>query len=113
MAERIVDVLEIVDVGQQQRAAGESLVVPEQILDRMLQAAAVLQPRQGIQQRLVLSLLQAFGQDADFARAGLQFARQLEGDRAHLLRILDEIAHDLTQRRAIEIGGELRHMVLQ
>ncbi len=113
MPERVIDILEVIDIGQQNGAAAETPVGPQQILDRMLEAASILEPGERVQQGLVLRPLQALGQNAHFTRAGLKLARELERHGPHLLRALDNIVDDLSYAQIVEVIRKPVHMGLQ
>src|SRR5689334_18391423 len=63
----VVDLLEVIDVGQHQRAALEGAAGCAELLYRELEAAPVLQSRERIVQRLALGLLELAGEELDLA----------------------------------------------
>ncbi len=88
VAVRVVDRLEVVDIGEQQGAPGR---YPADFRDRALQPAPVVQPRQRIQERLGLGLLQALRQGLHFLSTALELLGQLGSDHAHVLRIREQL----------------------
>src|SRR5580658_2842411 len=97
----VVDLLEVIDVRDQQRRAAERGAGRRQIPDRALEAAAVLESRERVEQRLALRLLELAGEELDLAGTRLEplahrlgrrlhtggLARQLGDDRVHALEV--------------------------